>query len=107
MEIFSDVFESALEELPSLSRQQVQQLENDGLMFAIEVLVYEIELAMTDNENKQRRKTVIQIMQHLRDGAYADVIEKTLLEMFPKTTQLIVGLLEQMYIINDLDGEYK
>ena len=41
-------------------------------------------------------------MQHLRDGACTDNIEKTLLEMFPKTTQLIVGLLEQMQIMLDL-----
>ena len=46
-------------------------------------------------------------MQHLRDGKYADIIEKTLAELFPKTTQLIVGLLEYMQIINDLDGEYR
>lgn len=96
MKILNDVLEAALEELSTLSRQQVQQLENDGLVFAIEVLVYEIELAMTDPESKQRRKTVIEIMQNLRDRTYADEVEKTLIEMFPKTTQLIVGRLEQM-----------
>lgn len=46
-------------------------------------------------------------MQRLRDKTYDDIIEKTLAEMFPKTTQLIVGLLEYIQITNDLDGEYK
>ena len=105
MEILSDVLESALEELSTFSRQQFQQLEKDGLVFEIEGLVCEIDLAMTDHENSQRRKTVIEIIQHLRDGSYTDNIEKTLLEMFPKTTQLIVGRLEQIQITNDLDGE--
>ena len=62
---------------------------------------------MTDRKNHQRIKAVIEIIQHLRDGAYADNIEKTLAEMFPKTTQLIVGLLDQIKIINDLNGEYR
>ena len=78
MEIFSDVLESALEELSTFSRRQFQQIEKDGLVFEIEGLVCEIDLAMVDNENKQRRKAVIEIMQHLRDGTYADNIEKTL-----------------------------
>lgn len=78
MKTLDDVVEAALEEMSTLPRQQLQQLEKDGLVFEIEAFVYEIDLAMADNENKQRRKAVIEIMQHLRDKTYADDIEKTL-----------------------------
>ena len=77
------------------------------LVFEIKGLACEIDMAMADNENKQHRKAVIQTIQRLRDKTYDDIVEKTLAEMFPKTTQLIVGLLEYIQITNDLNGEYR
>ena len=102
-----EIYGVVLKELSTLSEQKYQQLDKDGLVFEIEGLIFEIELAMTDNENKQRRKSIINTIQNLINGTYANNIEKTLAEMFPKTTQLIVELLDQIQIINDLYGEHK